>query len=111
MWKIFKKRILEGDDFVKKLIEIVKKEKIKIEQLQGSNTLFIVDNFKYLPTIDSNGCFLEIYDNDELKSKIKISKRYYYCFYKEQQQQEKNQFINNLPDLSEVGRNAKKYNL
>lgn len=102
----------DGDDFVVKLIEIVDNEKIKIEQVQGSVTKFSVDDHKYMTEIsEANGCNLQIYDSNGLKCKINISRKYYYWFYKKQQKQEQEKHIYNLPDLSEVGRNAKKYNL
>jgi len=108
MWKIFRK---EGDDFVDKLIEIVKKEKIKITQFSGSRTNFKIDDDTYLSDIDDNGCRLKVYYNHELKSDVEISKKKYYWFYKEYNRQKKQKFIDNLPDLSEVGRAAKKYKI
>lgn len=109
--KYIKEYFKKDGDFVVKLIEIVDKEKIEITQTQGSTTKFYVDDYKYMTNIGNYGYELNIYDSNGLKSKIDISKIYYFWFYKKYQKQEQQKHISNLPDLSEIGRKAKKYNL
>ena len=104
----------EGDEFIKKLITIVDNEKIEIFGYENRNNYwFFVDDKKYQFEYDGSYYNLNISDkkSDKFETDVKVSKKYWRHFdniFKEQQKKLK---IKNLPDLSEVARAAKKYNL
>jgi hypothetical protein len=118
----------EGDDFAEKLVDIVEKENIEIENHYAPYGywyyLVNVDGVEYrFCTEESEKMFsllwintIKIWKNGVLDNEIKISSKYYdriEKMYKQKQKQkeEKEKKMNNLPDISNVGRAAAKYNI
>lgn len=113
-------------NFVNNLITIVKREDIPISYCidDNNNYFLIIDDKKYIFSRDRDylfaGSYLSITDlsTDEVESNIKVPIIYYWkviFLHKKQIRVENRKYkknvINNLPDLSDVGRSAKKYNL
>lgn len=103
----------EGDDFVKKLLDIIEKENIQIEAYSGIFPKSVtVDDRIYKFDISRDDSRLIIYDQDEKKiSEVRISDKYYWKYRSMFEEQQRRKNIENLPDLSDLGRSAKKYNL
>lgn len=108
----------EGDFYIKKIINILKTENIKIQQKHISVNIipdtiysFMIDDIKYETIYGPNkGSELKIYSK-EPPITLKISTRYLIKIenmYKKQVKQEK---IQSLPDISELGRDTKRFNL
>jgi len=101
----------DGDEFTEKLLDIIEKENIKIfrddddddDTIYYDNTYNVtVDNIKYyFSTIGSYGIEFE---GQSLKISKKIYKRLTNLYNNQNSKKE-------LPDLSDLGRSAKKYNL
>jgi len=96
----------EGDAYATKIIDIIEKENIPINwnsvEIDGEEYIF-------KKHIEFTECYLEYKGKD-----IEISKKVYNRFlnlYWEQQDEEKQQEIKGLPDLSDLGRDSKKYNV
>jgi len=109
----------EGDEFVEKLIDIIKEENIEIDKLDGYN--INVDGIDYhfgQETISdyyffSDKTVYHIIIKDQ-NLKLKISSKNYYeivSLYEKQEKTKQEVKKENLPDLSDLGRTAKKYNL
>jgi len=108
-----------GDDFTKKLLDIVEKENIKItynfddhdddDDIYTEKYIFIVDNIKYyLSNYHSPTSFTNKYNINIDGDNKKISKN----LYKRIEQIYKYQNTKNeLPDLSDIGRSSKKFNI
>jgi len=105
----------EGDDFAEKLLDIVEKEKIKI--VTGAiGPKVIVDGIEYhftteLFILGLDKHHIEIYKNGNFDNKIEISTKYYRRIKKMLKTSIKDDRLNRLPDISEFGRDTKKYNL
>ena len=106
----------EGDFFIKKIINILKTENIKIQQkhiklIPDTIYSFMIDDIKYETIYGPNkGSELKIYSK-EPPITLKISTIYLIKIgnmYKKQVKQEK---IQSLPDISELGRDTKRFNL
>lgn len=103
----------EGDEFIKKLIVIIEQENIEINGYKNRNDYwFFVDDKKYQFKFE-NGYNLIILDKKSNKeeNEIKISNKYWHHVNKLFVEQQRINRIKVLPDISEVGRAAKKYNL
>lgn len=105
----------EGDEFIKKLITIIEQENIEIRgQKNRVDLKFTVDDktYEFGFNEDSKMCLL-IMDSKTGKeeNEIRISRKYYHYVDKLFNERERIKKIRILPDLSETGRAAKKYNL
>ena len=115
----------EIDVFIEKLLDIVENENIEIQQKHNrldSEFVFNIDKKEYKFTYFYSGNAMtpgfsscSLYVNDQ---HTKISCKYYKKLkklYNKQQKQKaeesKRQFSDKLPDLSDIGRTADKYNL
>ena len=117
----------DGDNFVKKVIDIIKNENIDIEKLTNKTIIgserydtyysVVIDSekiiFKYESNYDDANYSIIVYDLDsnDVKSKVGISSKYYDIIIKLYKEQIKRKNIKNLPDLSDVSRASKKYNI
>ena len=113
----------DGDDFAKKVIDIIKNENIDIEKLTNDtiidNELYDVfysmniDNEKIFFRYDDGKYNIKVYDliSNQLKSIVNISTKYFNQIKQLYKDQIRIKNIKNLPDLSDLGRSTKKYNL
>jgi len=124
-WLDFGKKA--GDDFVNSLLDIVEKENIEIGK-SWDEYYFNVDDTSYEMNWSPNRNFDNIADYYYITIKsgpnkgsykyLIISKKYYSRLkklYKKQDKirikEEEDKILSELPDISEIGRTSKKYNL
>ena len=104
----------DNDKFANKLLDIVSAEKIEIEKEKYSinkSYVFNIDDIKYKFFIET-GAFLDEYYLEYKKKNavdhcLKISR----SVYKRMERLYKEYIKYDLPDVSDLGRSAKKYNL
>jgi len=115
----------EGDSFVKKVIDIIKNENIDVNYSIYKTTIgserydtyysVVIDSekiiFEYDSTYETSNYKIKIYNNNELKSVVGISSKYYDIIKELYKEQVKRKNIKNLPDLSDLSRASKKYNI
>lgn len=114
----------EGDDFTEQLLNIVENEKIKITKNPNTHEyygyIFEVDGIEYeidetIITLGYSEYYLfyrkEGQSKYEAPYKIAISRKLYKRIEKLYKEYSKSERISNLPDISDVGRAARKYNL
>ena len=105
----FGNKLKEGDEFAKKLIDIIEKENIKINQ----NFSFYVDGIRY-KFDDDNLLYDYLYVYQDTRIDLKVSKKYFKCIkelYLKQENEKKLKELEKLPDISDVGRMSKKFNI
>ena len=112
----------EGDDFASRLLDIVEKEKVRIIKCPNRyGYIFEVDGVHYEIEEHIRGMVippsyftLKYYEGDPNivnTYEVKISRKLYKRIEHLYKEYEKYDRLRNLPDISEEGRTAKKYNL
>jgi hydroxymethylpyrimidine pyrophosphatase-like HAD family hydrolase len=107
--------------FINRIIDIIKKENISIKYYRSNhnyNYEFIIDGITYNFYRDDDFVFASSYLNITESNDEKVPIVYYWKIkflhlkqVREGQKKYKEKCINNLPDLSDVGRTSKKYNI
>lgn len=112
--ELFGLDLSENDIFANRILDIVSVEKIEIEKEKHSinkSYIFIIDNIKYKFYIEDGAFFNEYYLEYKKKNAVdhclKISKG----VYKRMERLYKEYIKYDLPDVSDLSRTAKKYNL
>jgi len=118
-YEIFFSKPKEGDEIVEKIINIIKKENIKINY-NGGYSVDIDDKIYSFPKFGFNDCNLYIYKKTQRllsdiitgkpKSIYKISNKYWNKIVKLYENSQKNN-KSDLDDLDDTHRSSKKYNL